>query len=82
MTKLFKRLVSALKKLGTKIIYADFSRIIIHTDKEDLSSAQDYIAFLLQTIGGRDIFRYIYCHPPMESNKKVMNIFIKTYRDM
>ena len=34
MTKLFKRLLSVLKKLGTTIVYASFSRIIIHTDKE------------------------------------------------
>jgi hypothetical protein len=44
MTKLFKRLISALKKLGTKIVYADFSRIIIHTDKvRNISKSFMYI---------------------------------------
>ena len=34
MTKLFKRLISALRKLGARVVFASFSRIIIHTDKE------------------------------------------------
>ena len=34
MTKLFKRLISALKQLGARIVHASFSNIIIHTDKE------------------------------------------------
>lgn len=33
MTKLFQKLVGALRKLGTRVVYADFGRIIISTDK-------------------------------------------------
>ena len=36
MTKLFKRLISAFKKLGARVVFASFSRIIVHTDKEVL----------------------------------------------
>ena len=34
MNKLFKRLIGELKRLGIEIIYADFNRIIIHTNKQ------------------------------------------------
>lgn len=34
MCKLFKKLVNGLRRLGTKIIHADFSRIIIDTNKK------------------------------------------------
>ena len=33
MTKLFQKLVGGLRRLGTKVVYADFGRIIISTDK-------------------------------------------------
>lgn len=33
MTKLFQKLLGGLRKLGTKIVYADFGRIIISTNK-------------------------------------------------
>jgi len=33
MTKLFQKLVGNLRRLGTKVVYADFGRIIISTDK-------------------------------------------------
>ena len=42
MTKLFQKLVGGLRRLGTKVVYADFGRIIISTDKH-----VSYIIFLL-----------------------------------
>ena len=33
MTKLFQKLVGGLRRLGTRVVYADFGRIIISTDK-------------------------------------------------
>jgi hypothetical protein len=33
MSKLFQKLINGFKKLGTKIIYADFSRVMINTNK-------------------------------------------------
>jgi DNA polymerase epsilon subunit 1 len=56
MVKLFRRIVSALKKLGTKVIYADFSRVIIHTDKYDLASAREYVDFIVAAFGSREMF--------------------------
>jgi DNA polymerase epsilon subunit 1 len=33
MVKLFKKLIGGLKRLGTTVVYADFSRIIVATNK-------------------------------------------------
>ena len=63
MIKLFKRLVSALKKLGTRVVYADFTRIIVHTDKEDLPSAREYIDFVLGAVCSRELFGFLEISP-------------------
>lgn len=63
MIKLFKRLVSALKKLGTRVVYADFTRIIVHTDKEDLPSAREYIDFVLGAVCSRELFSFLEISP-------------------
>lgn len=49
MTKLFQKLVGALRKLGTRVVYADFARIIISTDKHVSMRASLFVLF-----AGRD----------------------------
>lgn len=56
MTKLFKKLVAEFRKLGTKVIYADFKRIIIHTSKYDTESARCYIDFIIAAITEMPLF--------------------------
>lgn len=63
MTKLFRRLVGEIQKLGAQIIYADFSRIIIHTSKNDLKSATEYVTYLVNAIRSKDTFFYINLTP-------------------
>lgn len=56
MTKLFRRLIGELRRLGATVVYADFRRIILHTGKHDLQSASEYTQFLLSAIAGKDTF--------------------------
>ncbi len=46
MNKLFKRLISELRKLGVKIVYADFNRIIVDANKEVTLSIYIYLLYL------------------------------------
>ena len=59
MSKLFRNLIGELTRLGTKIIYADFNRIIIHTDKVDLGVASSYVQFLIDTIETKELYLYL-----------------------
>ena len=56
MTKLFKRLISELRRLGAKVVYADFRRVVLDTGKFDLRAASEYTQFLLSAIAERDTF--------------------------
>jgi DNA polymerase epsilon subunit 1 len=56
MTKLFKKLISEFKKLGVQVIYADFERIIVHTNKYDMESAKEYIEFITNAVINNDVF--------------------------
>jgi hypothetical protein len=46
MAKLFRRLIGELRRLGTQIIYADFNRIVIHTNKQVLYCTVVIIAII------------------------------------
>jgi hypothetical protein len=59
MTKLFKKLIGGLKRLGTKLIHADFGRIVILTNKTDYASAKEYVDFILRAIKAKDTFAYL-----------------------
>lgn len=53
MQKVFALLLAEFRKLGAKIIFADFSKIIIDTGKSDLSAGQAYCDCLLKTLQTR-----------------------------
>eukprot|EP01038_Epipyxis_sp_PR26KG_P011543 gene11543-15462_t len=59
MVKLFKKLIGGLKRLGTTVVYADFSRIIVATNKKDMSAAEEYVQFILNAIISKDTFAYL-----------------------
>ena len=59
MSKLFRNLIAELTRLGTKIIYADFNRVIIHTDKVNLEVASTYVQFLIDTIESKELYLYL-----------------------
>ena len=56
MTKLFRRLMGELRRLGAKVVYADFRRVILDTGKHDLRAAAEYTQFLLTAIAERETF--------------------------
>jgi DNA polymerase epsilon subunit 1 len=56
MSKLFKKLIAQLRKLGVRIIHASFSRILVHTNKYDMDSAKEYIDFIISTISSNELF--------------------------
>ena len=58
-TKLFRRIVGEFHKLGASIVFANFSRIIISTNKTDLRSATEYVNYLVSAIGLKDTFSYV-----------------------
>ncbi|KAK9127695.1 hypothetical protein Syun_016492 [Stephania yunnanensis] len=66
MQKVFLLLLAELRKLGSTVIFADFSKVIIDTGKSDLSAAQAYCDCLLKTLHSRqvkDLFEWIELEP-------------------
>ena len=59
MRKLFKRLVAEMSKLGVKLVYGDFNRLIIATGKQDVAAAKEYIEFILMAVSNVEMFRYL-----------------------
>ena len=62
MTRLFKRLVADLKKLGAKIVYADFHKIVVHTKRHDLAAAREYARYVIDTLLTKDLYQYLDGH--------------------
>ena len=52
MHKAFSMLVGELQHLGAKVVFADFYKVIIATNKTDIGSALEYVDFLINTIKG------------------------------
>lgn len=57
MSKLFSRLMAEFRRLGSHVIYADFYRIVIATNRYDYDAALEYIEFVMGAIMDRDLFR-------------------------
>ena len=53
MQKVFALLLAEFRKLGATIVFASFSRIIIDTEKSDLSAAKAYCDSVLKTLQTR-----------------------------
>nr|GMD12608.1 DNA polymerase epsilon catalytic subunit A-like [Ipomoea batatas] len=63
MQKVFALLVAELRKLGAKIVFASFSKIIVDTGKSDLSAAKAYCDNVIKTLQTRDLFEWIELEP-------------------
>lgn len=55
MQKVFALLLAEFRKLGARVVFANFSKIIIDTGKYDLSTAKAYCDSLLKTIQSRSV---------------------------
>jgi DNA polymerase epsilon subunit 1 len=63
MIKLFGRLISEFKKLGSVIVYADFYRIVISTNRYDYDSVTEYIDFIVAAVmADLNMFQFIQIH--------------------
>nr|CAB3265004.1 DNA polymerase epsilon catalytic subunit A-like [Phallusia mammillata] len=56
MKKLFLQLIAEFKRLGSKIVYADFSRILVSTRKRNVDDALSYVEYVNNSILGKDLF--------------------------
>ncbi len=63
MKKLFMQLIGEFKRLGSTIVYADFSKIVVCTKKKCVEDASAYIEFILGSIRSRDLFHSIQIEP-------------------
>ncbi|XP_021832845.1 DNA polymerase epsilon catalytic subunit A-like isoform X1 [Prunus avium] len=63
MSKVLAILMIEFRKLGAKIIFANFYKIIIDTGKFDLSGAKAYCDSLLKTLQARELFEWIELEP-------------------
>lgn len=59
MGRLFMRFIGEFRRLGVKVVYADFYRIIIHTNKYDAASANEYLQFIISAVTTKELFRYL-----------------------
>lgn len=57
--KVFIQLLSEFRKLGSKIIYASFNRIIIATEKRTLKDGIGYFEFLKETLKSIRLFSFL-----------------------
>ena len=63
MKKMFLQLIGEFRRLGSTIVYADFSKIVVCTKKKSMSDASAYIQFILNSIKSRELFHSITMEP-------------------
>ena len=59
MKKMFLQLIGEFRRLGSTIVYADFSKIVVCTKKKSMSDASAYIEFILNSIKSRELFHSV-----------------------
>ncbi|CEI95841.1 Putative DNA polymerase [Rhizopus microsporus] len=59
MKKVFMQLIAELKRLGAKIVFANFHRILLTTTKETEESAAAFFEYLHRTIEGKQVFEIL-----------------------
>jgi hypothetical protein len=59
MGRMFTKFVGELKKLGVAVIYTDFHKVIIHTQKRDIAAAAEYLNFIVSSITSKETFRFL-----------------------
>lgn len=63
MKKLYMQLIAEFKRLGSTIVFANLSRIIICTKKRSVADAKAYVDFILNSIHRKDLFHSIEIKP-------------------
>ena len=63
MNKIFMNLIGEFRKLGSKIIFASFNKLIIATNKQTLDAAQEYVNFIVDTVQARQLFSRMHLQP-------------------
>lgn len=63
MRKVFFQLLAEFKKLGSKVVHANFHQITICTTKRSREDAVNYCNFICKTIGMRPLFSHIGLQP-------------------
>lgn len=63
MRKVFLQLLATFRSLGSTIVFADFSRIIISTRRRSAADAANYAAYIVETITKKDLFRWLSITP-------------------
>ncbi|XP_050664128.1 DNA polymerase epsilon catalytic subunit 1 isoform X2 [Leptidea sinapis] len=59
MKRLFLMLVAEFRRLGSQIVYADFNKIILHTNKSNVMDGIGYVEFVVQSIRNKELFHGI-----------------------
>ncbi|XP_073950246.1 DNA polymerase epsilon catalytic subunit 1 [Choristoneura fumiferana] len=59
MKKLFLMLVAELKRLGSVIVHADFTRILVCTKKKNVLDGIGYVEFVAQSIRNKELFHAV-----------------------
>ena len=63
MMKNFFQLLYQLKQHGCNVIYANFHKIIIHTEKTSFDEAENFINFVIHTIKQKPLFAFLSLTP-------------------
>lgn len=63
MRKVFLQLLQELKKLGSRIVHADFNQIVIATNKRTVADARIYWDFISKTLVGNELFSWLSFEP-------------------
>lgn len=59
MKKVFLQLLANMKKLGSKVVYANFNKIIICTPKHTKEDAEIYVDYILKNIQKKKLFTFL-----------------------
>lgn len=60
MRKMFLQIIAEFQRLGAEIIFADFNRIIVNTNKKTVVDAIGYVEYIVQSIRHKEIFHSIH----------------------
>jgi len=63
MKKFFMQLISEFKRLGSTIVFASFSRLILNTKKRRLKDALAYVQYILNSITSKPLFKAVRLEP-------------------
>lgn len=60
MKKLFLQIIAEFKILGVDVIYADFTKVIIHSNKRSIVDGISYADYICQSIRNKELFHSVH----------------------